>query len=65
MIVNGKKREDIPGGINVMEFLKHLKVREQFVVLEVNGEIVPKTKYFEYLINSGDNVEIVSFVGGG
>ena len=33
--------------------------------VERNGEIVPKAKYGETVLEDGDNVEIVSFVGGG
>ena len=35
------------------------------VAVELNLEIVPKSKYSEKLVHDGDIVEIVSFVGGG
>lgn len=35
------------------------------VAVELNLEIVPKSKYSETLVHDGDSVEIVSFVGGG
>lgn len=33
--------------------------------VEINGEIVVKAAYDETVINDGDEIEIVSFVGGG
>ena len=38
---------------------------EPWLAVEINGEILPKSKYRETTIKSDDNVEIVSFVGGG
>ncbi len=35
------------------------------IAVEINGEIVPKAKYDETVIEDGDTIEIVSFVGGG
>jgi sulfur carrier protein len=36
-----------------------------FVAVECNGSIVPKTQYEEKILNDGDVIEVVSFVGGG
>ena len=35
------------------------------VAVELNGDIVPKAQYDETVFQDGDNVEVVSFVGGG
>ncbi|MBQ2264819.1 MAG: sulfur carrier protein ThiS [Oscillospiraceae bacterium] len=35
------------------------------VAVELNGDILPKSKYEETYLQDGDCVEIVSFVGGG
>ena len=35
------------------------------VAVEKNGQIVPKSKYDETVLEEDDTVEIVSFVGGG
>ena len=43
--------------------------RENFdarkVAVEVNEEIVTKSKYSEVILQDGDIVEIISFMGGG
>jgi thiamine biosynthesis protein ThiS len=33
--------------------------------VEINGKILPKADYGEYVFADGDNCEIVNFVGGG
>ena len=35
------------------------------IAVEINGHIVPKSKYDTTVLNDGDTVEIVGFVGGG
>jgi len=35
------------------------------IVIEHNGEIVSKDKWFETYINNDDTIEIVNYVGGG
>ena len=36
-----------------------------FVAVQCNDSIVPKTQYEEKILNDGDVIEVVSFVGGG
>jgi len=33
--------------------------------LEVNEAIIPKSKHGEFLLNDGDQIEIIKAVGGG
>ena len=35
------------------------------IAVEKNGEIVPKAQYEETILQDGDSIEVVSFVGGG
>jgi sulfur carrier protein len=35
------------------------------IVAELNGVIVPKNEYSSTIIREGDNLELLSFVGGG
>ncbi len=35
------------------------------IAVERNGDIVPKAQYSEIILQDGDSIEIVSFVGGG
>ena len=55
----------ITGDTGLAALLEHLKMKPSRVAVEINGEIVPKAKYAATVINRGDKVEIINFVGGG
>ncbi len=57
--------ERIPEGLTVAGLLARLKLRPDRVAVEKNGEIVPKAAYDGAMLEAGDCLEIVSFVGGG
>lgn len=52
-------------GKTVSEYLKSAGYDMKRIVVERNGDIVPKKQYEETVLTDGDSVEIVSFVGGG
>ncbi len=62
--VNGKIAENIAGK-NITEYLTESGYDINRVAVELNGDILPKAQYESTLLQDGDNVEIVSFVGGG
>ena len=62
--INGEERE-IAGGLDVAGLLEELKIRPGRVVIELNRNIVPRETYAATLLNEGDALEIVHFVGGG
>ena len=62
--LNGAPYE-INTSTNLNELLNKLKIKKSKVAIEVNGEIVEKNKYFNLILNKGDKVEIVHFIGGG
>ena len=62
--LNGDPYE-INDGTNLNELLNKLKIQKNRVAIEVNGEIVEKNKYPNLILNKGDKVEIVQFIGGG
>ena len=51
--------------LTVNALLEALKLDARKVAVEVNLAIVPRSRYRETLIASGDAVEIVRFIGGG
>ena len=55
----------ISGGTNLNKLLNKLKIQKNKVAIEVNGEIVEKSKYPNLILSKGDKVEIVKFIGGG
>ena len=62
--LNGAPYE-INDGTNLNELLNKLKIQKNKVAIEVNGEIIEKNKYPNLILNKGDKVEIVKFIGGG
>ena len=50
---------------NLNQLLNKLKIQKTKVAIELNGVIVEKNKYPEIILNKGDKVEIVHFIGGG
>ena len=50
---------------NLNQLLNKLKIQKTKVAIEVNGAIVEKNKYPKVVLNKGDKVEIVHFIGGG
>ena len=61
--ING---EDLDvGGKSVAEYLNSAGYDLMRVAVELNGDIVPKSQYSEIVFKDDDNVEVVSFVGGG
>ena len=61
--VNGEEK-DISGK-TLAEYFETTKYDMKRVATEINGEIVPKAQYAQTVLKDGDNVEVVSFVGGG
>ena len=52
-------------GKTIAEFLAATNYDPKKIAVERNGEIVFKSQYGETLLQDGDSVEVVSFVGGG
>lgn len=64
LTVNGVRRE-LPAPQTVASLLSHEFLSERRVAVEVNGELVPKSRHAATGLASGDAVEIVVAVGGG
>lgn len=64
MRVNGKDIE-LKRGMTLAEFLAEHSYRAELVAVERNGQIVPRTEFGAAILTDGDELEIVSFVGGG
>lgn len=64
MRVNGKDIE-LKRGMTLAEFLAEHNYRAELVAVERNGQIVPRAEFDAAILKDGDELEIVSFVGGG
>lgn len=64
ILLNGTPRE-LPAPLSVLALLQAEHLAERRVAVEVNGEIVPRSRHAEQRLNDGDVVEIVHALGGG
>ncbi|MCF2554050.1 sulfur carrier protein ThiS [Faecalicatena contorta] len=62
--LNGLSR-NVEENVTLKELLEQEGYRMERIAVEKNGEIIPKSRYAEILLHSGDIIEVVSFVGGG
>lgn len=62
--VNGKPRQ-LPAGTTVRGLVEVLKLEPGLVAVERNGEVVPRREHDQVTLTAGDQLEVVTFVGGG
>ncbi len=64
LTVNGKPVE-LPDGSTVAGLLSHLVIEPARVAVERNQEVIPRRTWAEARLADGDQIEVVTFVGGG
>ena len=62
--LNGKTQE-IVAGLSATGLIETLDLTGKRMAMEVNEEILPRSRFDSYIIQSGDKVEIVHAIGGG
>jgi len=62
--LNGAERE-VADGTTVLALLEQAGIDRRRIAVEVNREVVPKTRHAQRVLATGDTVEIVTMVGGG
>lgn len=51
--------------MKVTELLEKFSINVETVIVEVNGLIVPKNEFGQFIVDRSATVELVAFVGGG
>jgi thiamine biosynthesis protein ThiS len=64
ILLNGERRQ-VPDGLNLEGLLQHLQIKAERVAIEHNRRIVKRDDWSQVSLSSGDELEIVHFVGGG
>ena len=64
ILLNGANHA-IPPACTIAQLLAEAGFGERRVAVEVNGEIVPRSRHGECLLAAGDSIEIVHALGGG
>jgi sulfur carrier protein len=64
IIFNGEPRV-VTADITVAALLAELNLKPRFVAVEVNLELAPRDRHEKHVLRDGDQVEVVTLVGGG
>lgn len=62
--VNGEPVE-IASSMTVEQLLDTVDVPPNYLAVEVNANVVPRQDYTRHVVDDGDEVEVVTLVGGG
>jgi len=58
-------RVNLPAAMTVSELLTHLNIDSRRVAVELNLVVLKRATFSTTMVQHGDEVEIVNFVGGG
>jgi sulfur carrier protein len=64
IVLNGQIAE-ARDGCTIRFFIEQLGLNPAQVAVEVNRQLVTRTRWAEHVLKAGDQVEIVHLVGGG
>ena len=62
--LNGKK-EEAKDKMTIAKLLKEKSIRPEVVTVEVNDNIIDRSKYDETILKDKDKIEFVYYMGGG
>ncbi|MCA9066230.1 MAG: sulfur carrier protein ThiS [Planctomycetaceae bacterium] len=62
--LNGEPRQ-VPATTTIVDLLVELKVESRYCAVERNRDLVPREQHAACVLMSGDEVEVVTLVGGG
>jgi len=67
VLINGEERDfsNAPVPFTLATLVDILGMKADRVAIELNRDIVPRDRWAETVLNDGDHLEVVHFVGGG
>lgn len=67
VILNGQSRDfpDLNPPVTLDTLIRELSLNGDRIAVERNGDIAERTRWTEILVEAGDKLEVVHFVGGG
>ncbi|WP_457577858.1 sulfur carrier protein ThiS [Desulfomarina sp.] len=63
IFLNGKQVQTSCGTLADLTLEQH--VETQFLIVEINGTVIPEQDWKTHPVSAGDRVELLHFVGGG
>lgn len=64
ILFNGEPRE-VAAGTTIDAVLRDCQLSPLRIAVEVNQELVPRAQLAEFALRDGDQLEVVTLVGGG
>lgn len=64
VVINGEPRA-VPAGLTIAGLIDHLGLGGKRVAVERNRAIAPRATHASVIVEAGDRLELVTFVGGG
>ena len=64
-IILNNELDDVHDGITIKELLDDKNITTKYIAIEINKKIIPKSSYHEHELREGDNIEIITAIGGG
>lgn len=62
--INGEKKQ-IDDGLTLAQLVEQLGMKPKYIAVERNRQLVPRARHSECILEDGDDLEIVTLVGGG
>ncbi|MDN3516315.1 sulfur carrier protein ThiS [Aquisalimonas lutea] len=62
--LNGE-RTDIPDAATVADLVSRLELTQRRIAVEVNEDVVPRSRFGQHHLHPEDRVEIIHAIGGG
>lgn len=64
LTLNGKQ-ETLCAGDTIGDLIRRHQLENRRIAVELNAEVVPRSRYGEVRLQPGDRIEIVHAIGGG
>ena len=66
MIISVNKKDiEVDDNITIESMLFFLGIKTEFIAVEVNSTIVPKSEFAIHMLSENDKIMIINAVGGG
>ena len=65
MIISVNKKDiEVDDNITIESMLFFLEIKTEFIAVEVNSTIVPKSEFAIHMLSENDKITIINAVGG-
>ena len=66
MIISvNKKNIEVDDDVTIESVLMLLEIKTEYIAVEVNSTIVPKSEFAIHMLSENDKITIINAVGGG